>query len=190
MTRHVECRLPSRPEQHEAAGERMAIWICLARVRRRLLRVVERRLKRACLPPLLWHDALHLLAIQPIGELPAPELEQKLALRQYQVSRLVDGLVDGGFVMRRRLPVVGRTTLVQLTARGRDLQQRMAEVYASVVGAEITGHFTEQDAEVLVELSKQFDPPSPASTWSERSKMPRRFNPEMHGSGARAELAE
>ena len=85
---------------------------------------------------------------------------------------------------------IGRTTLVRLTARGRDLQQRMAEVYASVVDAEVTGHFTEQEADVLVELSKRFDPPSPASTWNGRSKMLRRFNPEMHGSGARAELAE
>ena len=166
------------------------IWIGLARVRRRLLRVVERRLKRAGLPPLLWHDALHLLDIQPSGELSAPELEQKLALRQYQVSRLIDALAKGSFVSRRRLPVIGRTMVVQLTARGRDLQQRMAEVYASVVDAEIVGQFTEQEANVLVELSKRFDPPSSASTRNERSKILRRFNPETYRSGAPAELAE
>ncbi len=190
MTRHVERRLPLRPKQHEAAGRRMAIWIGLARVRRCLLRVVERRLKRAGLPSLLWHDALHLLSVQPSGELSAPELEQKLALRQYQVSRLVDALAEGGCVMRRRLPVVGRTMLVQLTARGRDLQQRMGEVFASVVDAEITGEFTGQEADLLIELSKRFDPPLSASAWNERSKMPRRFNPETYRSGAPAELAE
>lgn len=190
MTRHVERRLSSRPEQHEAAGARMAIWIGLARVRRRLLRVVGRRLKRAGLPPLLWYDALHLLAMQPSGELSAPELEHKLALRQYQVSRLIDGLAEGSFVVRRRLPVVGRTMLVQLTARGRDLQQRMAEVYASAVEAEITGDFTGQEADLLVELLKRLDPPSCASTWNDRSKVLRRFNPETHRSGAPAELVE
>jgi DNA-binding MarR family transcriptional regulator len=190
MTRHVERRQPLRPEQHEAAGERMAIWIGLARMRRGLLRVVERRLKRAGLPPLLWHDALHLLVIQPSGELSAPELERRLVLRQYQVSRLIDALAESGCVMRRRLPVVGRTMLVQLTARGRNLQQRMAEVYASVVDAEITGQFTEQEADVLVELSKRFDLPSSASKGNERSKILRRFNPETYRSGAPAELAE
>jgi DNA-binding MarR family transcriptional regulator len=159
----------------------MAAWIGLARVRRSLLRVVERHLKRAGLPPLVWHDALHLLVMQPSGELSGPELEQKLALRQYQVSRLIDGLAEGSFIMRRRLPVVGRTMLVQLTARGRDLQQRMAE---------ITGHFTEQEAESLVELSKRFDPPPSAPTSNERSKILRRFNPETCRSSAPAELAE
>ena len=190
MTRRAARRLLPRSERHEAAGARMAAWIGLARVRRRLLRVVERRLKRVGLPPLLWHDALQLLAVQPSGELSAPELEQKLALRQYQVSRLIDALAEGGCIIRRRLPAVGRTMLVQLTARGRDLQQRMAEVYASVVDAEITGYFTEQEADVLVERLKLFDPPSSASTWNERSKILRRFSPETSRSGAPAELAE
>lgn len=190
MTRRIKRRPPLRPEQHGSAGASTVIWIGLARVRRHLLRVVERRLKRAGLPPLLWHDAIHLLDIQPCGELSAPELEQKLALRQYQVSRLIDALVQGGFVIRRRLPVVGRTMLVQLTARGRDLQQRMAEVYASVVEAEITGQFNGQEADVLIELSKRFDLPSSATTWNERSKMLRRFNLEAYRSGVPAELAE
>ena len=120
----------------------------------------------------------------------APDLERKLALRQYQVSRLIDALVQGGCVMRRRLPVVGRTMLVQLATRGRDLQRRMAEVYASVVDAEVTRQFTGQDADVLVELSKRLDPPSYASGRNERSKSPRRFTPETYRSGAPAELAE
>jgi DNA-binding MarR family transcriptional regulator len=190
MTRPLERRQPLQPKQREAAGERMAMWIGLARVRRRLLRLIERRLKRAGLPPLLWHDALHLLQIQPFGELSAPELEQKLALRQYQVSRLIDGLVEGSFVVRRRLPVIGRTMLVQLTARGRDLQKRMAEVYASVVDMEITGQFTEHEADVLLELSKRFESPSSASAEDALSEIPQRFDRETYGSSAPAELAE
>lgn len=190
MTRQAACRLPPWSERHEAAAARTTVWIGLARVRRHLLRVVERRLKRVGLPPLLWHDALHLLAMQPSGELSAPELEQKLVLRQYQVSRLIDRLAEGGCVTRRRLPVVGRTMLVQLTARGRDLQRHMAEAYASVVHTEITVDFTEQEADALAELLKELDPPSSASSWNERGKMLRPFNPEMLGASVSAAPTE
>jgi hypothetical protein len=51
-------------------------------------------LNTSTLAPLLWHDALLLLVSQPARELSAPDLERELSLRQYQVSRLVEGLAD------------------------------------------------------------------------------------------------
>jgi len=143
------------PEPEPRGGE-LAIWIRLARIRRRLLRLVERRLKRTGLPPLVWHDALLLLASQRQGELSAPELERALSLRQYQVSRLMERLVEGGLVVRRRLPVVGRTSLIRLTDRGLALQQRMAEVYSAVVDTEIVAEFEEQEADTLLALLDRF----------------------------------
>jgi DNA-binding MarR family transcriptional regulator len=128
------------------------MWINLMRIKRHLQRVVERRLKRVGLPPLVWHDALLLLASQPNGELPALDMEQKLSLRQYQISRLVDHLAEGGLISRRRLTGAGRPVQMRLTARGRDLQQRMAEVYASTVDTEITGQFSQQEAADIIAL--------------------------------------
>jgi DNA-binding MarR family transcriptional regulator len=160
--------------------ECMAIWISLARLRRRLLRLVERRLKRVGLPPLLWHEALLLLA--SCHELSAPELEQRLALRQYQVSRLIHALAEGGLVVRRRLPVAGRTTLIRLTNRGRELQHRMAEVYVSAIEGEVSGQFTEGEAAALVALLDRFyhatsspDRDENVETWPHSSPEGRRF---------------
>jgi DNA-binding MarR family transcriptional regulator len=84
------------------------------------------------------------------------EQTQKLSLRQYQVSRLIEHLAEGGFVMRRRLHVIGRPVLIRLTERGRDLQQRVAEVYTSAVDAEIIGQFSEQEAALLAALLGRF----------------------------------
>jgi DNA-binding MarR family transcriptional regulator len=135
----------------------------LMRIKRRLQRVVERRLKRVGLPRLIWHDALLLLASQPSGELSALDMEQKLSLRQYQVSRLVDHLAEGGLISRHRLPAPGRPVVVRLTGRGRDLQRRMAEVLASTVDTEITGQFAQQEAaDVIVLLNRFFGVCSPS----------------------------
>lgn len=152
------------------------------RIRRRLQRVVERRFKRVGLPPLIWHDALITLASQRGGELSALDLQQGLSLPQYQVSRLIDRLAEGGLVMRRRLPVVGRPILIRLTERGRDLQQRMMEIYASVVEAEVTGHFSEQEAADLVALLSRFyrAPSVPFETAVERASELRCLDPERH----------
>jgi DNA-binding MarR family transcriptional regulator len=155
MTPHVQHGAALLPEPC-AAGDEMAIWISLVRIRRRLQRLVERRLKRVGLPPLLWHDALLLLASQPARELSAPDLERELSLRQYQVSRLVEGLAEGELVARRRLPVAGRTSVIRLTDCGLALQQRMAEVYASVVEIEIVGQFPEPEAAILLTLLDRF----------------------------------
>jgi DNA-binding MarR family transcriptional regulator len=159
----------------------MAIWTSLFRIRRRLQRLAERRLKRTGLPPLIWHDALLLLASHEGRELSAPDLERELSLRQYQVSRLIERLAEGGLVARRRLPVVGRTTLIRLTERGLELQQRMAEVYASVVDAELVGQFSEQEAAMLLPLLDRLyqEPSVPNNVTSEARLMP-----------ARRELAE
>jgi DNA-binding MarR family transcriptional regulator len=156
MTLHVKHDAPLLPEPCASGGGEMAIWISLVRIRRRLQRLVERRLKRVGLPPLIWHHALLLLASRERRELSAPELEEELSLRQYQVSRLIERLVEGGLVARRRLSVAGRTSVIRLTAHGLALQQRMAEVYATVVETEIVGQFPEQEAATLLSLLERF----------------------------------
>jgi DNA-binding MarR family transcriptional regulator len=177
---------PSPPS--DARGQPMAMWISLTRIRRRLERVVERRLKRAGLPPLIWHDALLLLASQRGGELSALDLQQRLSLPQYQMSRLIERLAEGGLVIRRRLLVVGRPILMRLTERGRDLQQRMMEIYASAVEAEVTGQFSEQEAADLVALlSRVYRAPSVLSETAAGVSELRCLDPERH---MPAELAE
>jgi DNA-binding MarR family transcriptional regulator len=83
----------------------------------------------------------------------ATDLERKLSLRQYQVSRLVEGLVDSGCVVRHCPTIDNRSHLIRLTERGRDLQQRMA--YALGVDAEIIAQFSDEDADLL---GRSFEP--------------------------------
>jgi DNA-binding MarR family transcriptional regulator len=173
-----------------AADETLAIWIGLARIRRRLVRLIERRLKRVGLPPLLWHDALLLLASQPSCEASAPDLEQGLSLRQYQVSRLIHGMADAGLVVRRRLPVIGRTNRVRLTGRGRELLDRMAEVHAAAIEREVGAQFTADEATALVGLLDRFCRAAPVPEPEEGPAQPRRSSPQRTAFAALAQLAE
>jgi DNA-binding MarR family transcriptional regulator len=159
----------------------MVMWISLMRIRRHLQRVVERRLKRVGLPPLIWHDALTVLASQRGGELSALDLQQRLSLPQYQMSRLIERLAEGGVVMRRRVPVVGRPILVRLTGRGRDLQQRMMETCVSVVEAEVMRHFSEHEAsDLVVLLSQLYRTLMPLETAAKPVSDPRCLDRERH----------
>jgi DNA-binding MarR family transcriptional regulator len=136
-----------------------AIWQCLARVVGRLDRAIERGLREAGLPPLIWHDALLLLATTPTGELSPADLERSLSMRQYQVSRLLDCLVTGKLVVRRRMRGIGRPSLVALTDRGRQLLQRMESVYSSIVQSEIIDGLSADDAADLFELVSRLQEP-------------------------------
>ncbi len=132
------------------------IWPGLERVRRRLQRVVERRLKGLGLPPMIWHDALLVLAAEPNGEMRSTELERNLSVRQYQVSRLIERLVDGGCVVRRRATISNRSSVIRLTERGHDLQQRMAIACSSAIDSEIMALYTEDEGTALVDLLNRF----------------------------------
>ena len=164
-------------------AENAAIWLCLTRIIRQLHRVAERRLRRVGLPPVIWHDALLLLASEPDGEIRVTDLEYKLPARQYQVSRLVAALRQGGCVARRTMG--NRLYVIRLTTRGRELQQKMAAAYWSIIDTEITSQFSEEDASVLVALLNCLcgtETPSdePKSTWAET---PREFQPTMRRLG-------
>lgn len=135
------------------SSDSFTIWHNLAKVIGRLDREIERGLRQAGLPPLIWHDALLLLATTPTDELSPAELEHHLSLRQYQVSRLLDCLVTGKLVARRRMKGIGRPSLIALTDRGHHLLQRMQTVYSSIVQTEIIDGLSEQDAADLFELA-------------------------------------
>jgi DNA-binding MarR family transcriptional regulator len=68
------------------------------------------------------------------------QLQKRMLLTQYNMSRLLDRLVEAGYVDRRPCPEDGRGQMVLLTPAGRALLKRMWPVYRTM----ITEHFADR----------------------------------------------
>ena len=107
----------------------IAAWTRLITASRVLLDRIEAALKAGGLPPLGWYDALWELE-QAEGGLRPFELQERLLLPQYGMSRLLDRLVGAGLVERLAVEEDGRGQRVRITAEGRAVRGRMWPVYA------------------------------------------------------------
>jgi len=117
-----------------------AAWAALVRVSQDVLSRVESDLKAAGFPPLAWYDALLELERASDGGLRPYELQDRMLLAQYNISRLVERLVSAGCAERRICEEDGRGRVLAITSRGRDLRRRMWPAYR----AAIASHFAER----------------------------------------------
>ncbi len=135
-----------------------AAWIGIVRASERILQTAGRALKAAGLPPLVWYDLLlELKKVKPDG-LRHYQLQERMLMPQYNMSRLVERLVREGYVDRFECDDDGRGQVVTITAAGLALQKRMWPVYRAVLETEIAGRLSETEARNLaVILSKLGD---------------------------------
>ena len=115
-------------------------WVDFVRVSQATLAAVEHDLKAAGLPPLAWYDVLLELRRAAPGGLRPFEIQDRMLLAQYHVSRLTDRLVRAGHAVRRPFPGDARGHVLHITASGRALLKRMWPVYRRA----ISRHFAEK----------------------------------------------
>jgi len=108
-------------------------WISLTRAQQLAMTDIERALKEADLPPLAWYDAL--LELERAGEegLRPYELERRMLLAQYNLSRLIARLSRAGYVARKACADDGRGQVLVITAPGRAMRRRMWTVYGPAI---------------------------------------------------------
>ena len=102
-----------------------------------LAHVVDRGIAREMAPHDLLPLDVHLLVIcQEMGECTATQLAQLLPVDAARISRLVNGLVERGLLIRRRPQNNRRIVLLRLSSVGEDLAsevcQRIREYYAEL----------------------------------------------------------
>jgi DNA-binding MarR family transcriptional regulator len=128
----------------------MLAWSRLLRAHKAALGEVEAALKAAGLPPLEWYDVLHELdrgaALRP------RDLQERLLLAQYNLSRLLDRMVLAGLVTRGPCPQDGRGHLVALTPAGRATRAEMWPVYATAIEAVVGAKLSQSEAATLADL--------------------------------------
>ena len=138
---------------------KMAAWVALMRSQETLLRAIETALKAADMPPLTWYDVLLELDRSGDDGLRPMELEKRLLLPQYGMSRLLDRMGKAGLVERIKAPDDGRGQIIKITAGGRARRQEMWPIYASVLDSAFAGKLTDQEAETLRNLLFRFRQP-------------------------------
>ena len=141
----------------------VALWAGLFRVTERVLDAVEADVKAAGFPPLLWYDALlELDRLGPKEGLRPFELEERMLLPQYGLSRLIDRLEKAGHVERWRCAKDGRGYFVAITGQGRELRRAMWPAYAAAIERHIGSRLSPQEAHQLAALLQKLAPGKPS----------------------------
>lgn len=113
-------------------------WIALNRLHSRISAEVADALKAAELPPLDWYDLLWELEKADQG-LTQKQLETRILLPQYSMSRLVARLEAQGLIERRENPQDRRGHLLAVTAAGRGMRAKVWAVYAPALETALDG---------------------------------------------------
>jgi DNA-binding MarR family transcriptional regulator len=127
-------------------------WIKLTRTHHHLLNAVEEALKSEDLPPLGWYDVLLELSRAGNNGLRPFELEQKLLLPQYGISRLVDKIEKSGYLQRQRCPDDKRGLRLFITEQGSKVQQKMWPIYATTLNTNIEQKLDRSEQDILVTI--------------------------------------
>lgn len=125
-------------------------WIRLVRAHTAALTRIEEALKAAAFPPLEWYDVL--LELDRGGALRPRDLQARLLLAQYNLSRLLDRMVSAGLVVRAPCADDKRGHLVDLTDKGRALRATMWPVYAAAIEDAVGAKLGQDEAAALANL--------------------------------------
>ena len=127
-------------------------WTHLVRAQQLALASIERKLKAAELPPLAWYDVvLELERAGPDGLRPF-ELEHRMLLAQYNLSRLLERLVRAGYVERRPCSDDKRGHVLVISPAGRAIRRRMWATYGPAIQAAIGDRLSGSELDKLVSL--------------------------------------
>ena len=124
------CGMKTSPAAAQTSTETWALFLTAHSI---LIGAMEKRLKDAGLPPLAWYDVLWILERTPDQRLRMSALADQLVLTRFNVTRLVDRLVEAGLVARRQTKEDGRGFYAVITEKGRALRKQMWTVYRPAI---------------------------------------------------------
>lgn len=127
-------------------------WIALNRAQQTALLKIERSLREAKLPPHAWYDVLWELDRATESGLRPFEMEALILIAQSNISRLIDRLVEQGYVERQSCEEDARGQHVVITPAGREMRKRMWPVYAQAIKDAVGDCLSEPEAATLARL--------------------------------------
>ena len=132
--------------------ESVAAWAKLVRTSGTLLTNIEAQLKQNGLPPLIWYDVLHEIAQAGATGLRPFEIQQRMLLEQYGVSRLLARIQKQGLIERVDCTVDGRGHSVAITSAGLQMRRDIWTVYGPAIERVVGAGLSKSERAVLIEL--------------------------------------
>jgi DNA-binding MarR family transcriptional regulator len=126
-------------------------WARLVRARHKVVSAIEADGKAAGVLPVEWYDVLLELERAEAGLRPY-ELEQRLLFAQYNLSRLVDRMVEAGVVRKAPCAKDKRGHVLLITEAGRKQRKATWPTYAKAISRHLGDKLTEAEAEKLAAL--------------------------------------
>lgn len=134
------------------SDETQNAWCALLRAQKRLQGEVDVALKAAKLPPLTWYDVLWELEKTDQCGLRAFEMQPKLLLTQYGLSRILSRMQDAGLIQKQNCPEDGRGQVLAVTQKGKDTRAKMWAVYGDLMHQLIGEKLTQAEMQKLALL--------------------------------------
>ncbi len=127
-------------------------WINLNRAGNSVLGAIELTLKSQQLPPLAWYDVLLELERAPNMELQTRDLQERLLLPQYGLSRILKRIETAGFIERSTCEKDRRQQMLKITPSGISTRHKMWEVYGPAIQVAFADKFTRGEISTLAKL--------------------------------------
>lgn len=120
-------------------------WVSWVRCSQHVMDAVEQALKDEGFPPLGWYDALLELDFSPEGKLRFSELGEKMLLKKFNVTRLIDRMEKQGLVEREVCDSDARGAYAAITAEGKKLRRAMWPCYRDAVREHFLKNMSEKE---------------------------------------------
>jgi DNA-binding MarR family transcriptional regulator len=138
---------PARAQRtRQYPDPRLRPWVAFLRTHAALTRRLESELEDGAGLSLADYDALFQLASSERRALRMNELADRLLLTRSGVSRLVDRLVEDGYVERSRCATDGRGAYAVLTERGETRLREAAPTHLAGIERHFLAHLPAEDA--------------------------------------------
>ncbi len=126
-------------------------WVRLVRARHAVVSAVEADGKAADVLSIEWYDVLWDLERHEEGVRPF-ELEQRLLFAQYNLSRLIDRMVEAGLVKKAACPTDKRGHMLFITEAGKKARKATWPHYARAVNKHLGDKLSDAETEKLATL--------------------------------------
>ena len=132
--------------------EAVTAWARLVRVSQVVMSRVEADLKKAGYPPLAWYDALLELDRARPGGLRPYQLQERMLLAQYNLSRLTERLEKAAYIEREDCSDDGRGQILKINRAGRKLLKEMWPIYRQAIEAHFAGRLEADEIRGLSDM--------------------------------------
>ncbi len=146
------CAMPSEDAESNLEGAALEAWRSYLQSHATILRLLDAELVSEHSITTRDYEVLLYLAQAPDRKLPMSALAESTMLTRSGITRLVDGLVAGGFIQRTSCPSDARVSYAQLTDEGLAKLRSAGCTHVGSIRRLFLAHFDAEETSGLADL--------------------------------------